>query len=146
MFRKKSVLVRKREKLLKELSSVNSGIRTLAKSIGSKTAGRGVESKPAAPFPAGHGHTGYGDRQSSPGATLGTGAGAGAQAPGNRRGPRKGIQPQLRDERFMDYLASSVDAMRPLRHERRIQRNKAILMLVLLVLVIFWALYRYFIL
>jgi len=48
------------------------------------------------------------------------------------------------DERFADYLASSFQAGRPLRQERRIVRNKVILMAVVVILLLFLALYRFF--
>jgi len=47
------------------------------------------------------------------------------------------------DERFADYLASSFQGARPLRQERRIQRNKAIAMIVVVVFLLFWALCRF---
>jgi hypothetical protein len=50
------------------------------------------------------------------------------------------------DERFADYLASSFQAARPLRQERAIQRNKAIVMAIVVVILFLWALYRYFLL
>jgi hypothetical protein len=48
------------------------------------------------------------------------------------------------NERLADYLAGSFHAMRPLRHERRIQRNKAILMIIVVLLALFWVVYRFF--
>ena len=49
-----------------------------------------------------------------------------------------------RESRFADYLSSSLQAPPPLRRERRIQRNKAILMSVFVLLVLFWILHRVF--
>ena len=51
---------------------------------------------------------------------------------------------RIRDDRFASYFAGSFEGMRPLRHERRIQRNKAILMIVFVLLVLFWVAYRFF--
>jgi len=47
------------------------------------------------------------------------------------------------DERFADYLASSFQAARPLRQERRIQRNKAIVMIVVVAFLLIWAVSRF---
>ena len=49
----------------------------------------------------------------------------------------------LRDDRFADYLASSFHAVRPLRHERRLQRNKAILLTVVVLAIVVWAVLRW---
>jgi hypothetical protein len=48
------------------------------------------------------------------------------------------------DDRFALYLSGSLQSARPLKHERRIQRNKAILMLLVVLLLLFWVLYRFF--
>lgn len=45
------------------------------------------------------------------------------------------------DERFLEYLSSSFDRGRPLGKERRIQRNKAVLMLVIVLFLLFMILY-----
>ena len=65
------------------------------------------------------------------------------QRPESRGGYHSG-KAKTSDERFADYLASSFQAARPLRQERRIQRNKAIIMLVVVILLSFWILYRVF--
>ena len=45
--------------------------------------------------------------------------------------------------RLADYLSASFHAApRPLRHERRIQRNKAIVMVLFAALVLFWLAHR----
>ena len=48
-----------------------------------------------------------------------------------------------RDERFVDYLSSRFSSEPALRHERQIQRNKAIAMTVLVVLMLLWLIHRY---
>lgn len=50
---------------------------------------------------------------------------------------------RLRDERFADYLSSSFQTVRPLKHERRTQRNKAIVMVGVVLVVLFWFLSRF---
>lgn len=47
------------------------------------------------------------------------------------------------DERFADYLASSFHASRPLRQERRIQRNKVVVMTIIVAMLLIWALSRF---
>ncbi len=44
----------------------------------------------------------------------------------------------VRDERFSDYLASSFAAGGALRYERRIQRNKAVLLAIVVIAVLVW--------
>ncbi len=46
------------------------------------------------------------------------------------------------DGRFLDYLSSSFNSNRPLGQERRIQRNKAVLMLIIVLFILFLVLYR----
>jgi len=48
----------------------------------------------------------------------------------------------MRDERFSDYLASSFAAGGALRYERRIQRNKAVLLAVVVIAVLVWVVRR----
>ncbi len=51
---------------------------------------------------------------------------------------------QLRDERFTGYLSSSFQPEeRPQTRERHVQRNKAIVMMAVLVLVIYWFVVRF---
>jgi hypothetical protein len=46
-------------------------------------------------------------------------------------------------DRFADYLAARMEKpVQPLRHERRLQRNKAIVTAVFAVLLLFWVLYQ----
>jgi len=52
-------------------------------------------------------------------------------------------RPSLRDERFAEYLASNVRTGRPLRHEKRLQRNKAIFMAVFVGLILLWILLQH---
>ena len=52
----------------------------------------------------------------------------------------KRIAEQIRDDRFVNYLATNLESTRPLRHERKMKRNKAILMLILAVLALLWVL------
>ena len=49
-----------------------------------------------------------------------------------------------RDDRFKNYLASSFQNSHALKHERRLQRNKAIVMLVVVGLLLFWVLWQVF--
>ncbi|MDA0578367.1 MAG: hypothetical protein O3B24_09745 [Verrucomicrobia bacterium] len=49
-----------------------------------------------------------------------------------------------RDGRFADYLSPNLDRPSlPLRHERSVQRNKALVMLCLVVIVLYWIVHRW---
>ena len=121
LFKKKSPIERRKKKLQKEISSLDSNIKALSKKAGRKPA-----------------------KQSA--AQTGTPAGETTEA-------GRGLQPEekvrrmpgrQRDERLVDYLADNLDSARPLRHERRIQRNKAIVMVIVVLIVLFWLVYRVF--
>lgn len=50
---------------------------------------------------------------------------------------------RVRDERFLDYLSSSLGGpVRPLKHERSQQRNKALVMMAFVALLIVWLIYH----
>lgn len=112
---KPSPLSSRLKELEKELSHVDSNIRTLAR-------GKSLPRAGAAPA---------GTRPLAP---------TEAPPPAVRRDP---VPRRPRDERFTDYLASSLEPTRPLLHERRLQRNKAIVALVLALLALFWVLHRF---
>jgi len=48
-----------------------------------------------------------------------------------------------RDSRFANYLVSGLSDIRPLRHERIAQRNKALLMVVVVLVLAVWLFFRY---
>ena len=50
---------------------------------------------------------------------------------------------RINDDRFARYFSNSFERARPLRHERRIQRNKAILMSVFVFALLVWAVFRF---
>lgn len=83
-------------------------------------------------------------RSSAPVGEGGAGGGARRVSPGTPDAPhaRRNPAPDER-ERLADYLSSSFEPVRPLRHERRLQRNKAIVMLVFALLVLLWVLFRF---
>ena len=49
----------------------------------------------------------------------------------------------MRDERFTEYLSSSFQPARPMKREHNVQRNKAIVMLGILVIVVYWFVVRF---
>lgn len=51
---------------------------------------------------------------------------------------------QNEDGRFTNYLAGNIQSNRPLRQERSVQRNKAIVMVALVFLALIWILFRFF--
>ena len=118
----------------KELSAVRGEIRLLKKDPGSRDSGGAKASR---------------DKPGT-GADARIAGGAGLRRPEDRAreaSEEKVVKERARrlvkDERFVGYLARSVDSLRPLRHERRIQRNRAIMMTVLAVIVLLWVVYRY---
>ena len=65
----------------------------------------------------------------------------------NRKEMEKYRERKLGDRvsgRFADYFSTSFQPVMPLRHERKIQRNKAIVMSVFVLVVLFWIVYRFF--
>lgn len=116
--REKSEIDKRLKKIRKELSAVNSEIESLdVKAEKSRGAARG-------PVPAmgGAGEGGFG-----------------------RAGRRAAAQSTRGDTRLADYLSTGFRPTRPLRRERRVQRNKAIVMSVFVLVVIFWVVCHFFI-
>jgi hypothetical protein len=125
--KKSSSLDKRIKQVKKELSAVDSNIKALSKSVDRRK-----------------GHTTVrGDKQTGS-TTPAAGARAGKKtAEAHVKEVR--YQPQrIYDQRFADYLASSFQTVRPLRHERRVQRNKAIVMVLFVLLALFWVVYRFF--
>jgi hypothetical protein len=138
-FRKKTILDRRIKEIRQEISEVRGEIRALSKGKAppSRAApvappdARSAYAEAAAPRPS----AAVRWRQSTFGMVW------------KKRGqpellPKEGTL-QTRDERFVDYLATNLQAERPLRYERQIQRNKAIAMTVFVLLVLLWLLYRH---
>ena len=145
---KKSPLAKRIKRLEKELSAVDNDLKALAKgkSIRSPAPRPAAPPKKAArrpprPSPSG----GAAERDAGEDAAVGAGPEpASPVVPEKVEQEVKEIGRRIHDRRFADYLSTSFQSMRPLRHERRIQRNKAILMAVLALLALFWMLYRRF--
>ena len=123
-FDKQSDLDKRIRKIRKELSSIDSNLKSLSR-------------KPPAPI--------SGDRPAGePGRPAAGPRGAfeaqGFQGSGDEIRAKPGVN--TRDERFAEYLANSFQTVRPLRRERRLQRNKAIVIsvfvLILLALILYW--------
>jgi hypothetical protein len=158
LFRKKTALDRRRESLRRELSSLDEGIRAASRAA---EAAQKAAARPAPPVerPAL-------DEIETPAAAAGPLRIAAPvpprAAPEPPEPPEPAEQPEplpppearargwrglktTRDERLASYLASSgFDTARPLRHERRIQRNKAIVTLLFAGAVVLWVL-RHFV-
>jgi len=50
-----------------------------------------------------------------------------------------------RDPRLADYLSANYDtSIRPMKYERKLQRNKAIIMVVIVAILLFFVLYKFF--
>jgi hypothetical protein len=151
LFRKKSPVDRRMKALKKELSLVDTDIRSLSKDVEKQ----GMSSEllrlreevdyqaqvMGTPWAA--------DVPSEPNETIGTGHAEKAQNTGKRT--RKAAIARLeeervikergqsiRDERFSDYLSGTFQSVQPLRQERGVQRNRAIVMVVIALLGLIW--------
>lgn len=122
---KRSTLTKRIKVLEKELSSVDHDLKALSDGKTPKRSRVGT----------GHGNTGTPERP---------GREAVGAPPEKMEQEVQKIGRKIHDRRFADYLSTSFQPVRPLRHERRIQRNKAILMAVVAALALFWVLYRFF--
>ena len=121
------MIAKRIKKVRKELDNVNSDIQVLSKPGGLSARRRSVMEKASGDD---------GRAASAPSHdTVSTRHEGGV-------GTIKEIGKKIHDKRFSDYLASSFQVVKPLRHERRIQRNKAILMAVLVLLLLFAVLYH----
>jgi hypothetical protein len=132
--RKKSAVDRRLQKVERELTLVNRDLRVLSKTVRKS-------SKPT-DFPALRSLRNEAD--ASPAVSAPAGAPAAETDVSAEPDRRRAGGRRIPDERFSDYLASSMQGTRPLRHERRIQRNKAILMIVFVLVVLVLLLSHWF--
>ena len=145
LFRKKSVLVEREKRVKRELADLQRDIRDIEKGIRNPRLLRKSENSR---------HIKDNDKVDEMKADIrrdapdlsgrktatATPRGAGAGHPVRRERlvrPDKGTSDQV-----PAYLASAIHANRPLRYEREKQRNKAILMLVIVALFALWFLFR----
>jgi hypothetical protein len=132
--KKKSVLDERIVRLQRELSAVRGEMRALAKDVDESGAPQ-VTRPPAR----------YRRRQEPPWESE--------PPPPSEAAPEKPVRPvsherspeeikSMYEKRFADYLASSFQQMPPLRHERSIQRNKALFMVAfaVVILILLWRL------
>lgn len=146
LFKKTSVLDKRLKRLQKELSSVSNDIRSLSRSVhrsgGIRTSG-GKVSAVSAPAPT---PTVEPERQRK---VLSIGDSYVAKHnDAHRDKETRFIEKDSRkivDERLADYLVGSLQAGLPLRHQRRIDRNRAIVMIIVVLVAFLWVLFRFFI-
>ncbi|MFO7871872.1 MAG: hypothetical protein R6V03_10640 [Kiritimatiellia bacterium] len=153
LFRKKKSPVKKRLKRLeKELSDVQGNIHSLNRQLAD--GGSLVpDSKPdpyrtSAPRPSKAGREKNRGRDSfaeNSGKPEIRGPDSGPSPEGPARTGGKDAREVLHDDRFLSYLMSTdfQPGGRPLRHERQIQRNKAIIMSIFVLIVVLWVLFRF---
>ncbi|MDI6775369.1 MAG: hypothetical protein QME60_08285 [Verrucomicrobiota bacterium] len=123
MFKKPSAVRRRLKEVRKELSLLDSGIRTLSRRPAS-----------AAPRPL----SARVLQDEAPGADDRSKPFAPRGEPAEKASP--GVD--TRDKRFAEYLAKSFQPERPLARERNIRRNKAIVMAVFVLVALAMLLYR----
>jgi hypothetical protein len=158
MFQKQSALERRKRRIERELTLLDDDIRTLKQCVRRPERLGAVRLKSApltAPEDAAASdepaRTPRAEHPPTPPQRAAANPPAGAEAPAARpplrprRAPLEdGDWQRFRNERLTEYLADSVQTIQPLRYERDVQRNKAIVMLVVVLLVLFWVVYRLF--
>lgn len=132
-FRKRSVLDKRRQKIKKELSRVDNDIRSLSK-------GWVRKSKRVVGRLSDVGESVINDSEDSSDDRMTHGKRS-ADHDEMEDGEKHIVN--VRDERLAEYLSSSFHSSRPLRHEREIQRNKAVFLSIVVLIVFFWALWRF---
>jgi hypothetical protein len=136
VFRKRSVLEDKIRRLEQELSAVGESIRTLSDEVDLP---EDIEHRPRHPLQA---KTTAPHLEEQPAQVKSkTDQHPLSQGPTHNL---DGEAPVSKDERFVSYLMTSgfQGGGRPLRQERRIQRNRALILVVIAVLVLIWLLQR----
>jgi len=126
--RKKTVLDERIARLKRELSSVEGELRTIAGDVDET-------GKPRAARPPARYHR----RPAPPPEPEPLPVNDGVLAKPPRQAPYERSPAEIKqmyEKRFADYLASSFQQMPPLRHERSIQRNKALIMVALVVVIV----------
>jgi len=169
LFRKSSPLVKRLKTVEKELNLIDGDIQALSECVrnpdvaqtlprlrSARAAATGTESEPAdgakrkLRFVNGSAHLpAEQENQEHAGLQALDESLAQGQAVGAPRLPRSvaSSKPEdVRRERLSDYLSGSFRSVQPLRKERSIQRNKAIAMIIIVLLALFWVVYRFFIL
>ena len=144
LFRRRSVLEQRQRVIERALSDVQGRIRTLKKELNRRglssdadleDLGYRIELALRAPEESGGGAAAARERVAGKPAGRRKKDADGAESPRLRA---------VRDERFADYLASNLAASRPLRHERQVQRNRAVVMLLVVVIVLTWVVFQFF--
>ncbi|MBN1557610.1 MAG: hypothetical protein JW951_05645 [Lentisphaerae bacterium] len=153
LLHRKTAVERRLKKVRRELSLVDDDIRTLKRCVDRpekrarvklKTEAVRAAAAPVSRRPAGAARGGdEAGPRAEPGPRRPAAAGLAPREPRGKTPFGEAGRDRGQGEWLSDYLASSLEPMRPLRHERHVQRNKAIVMLVVVVLALFWVLYRF---
>jgi hypothetical protein len=134
MGRKRTSLDRRLNQIRKEMSAVEGGIRALAKTVEAERRRRPAvrAAPPEVPEPEPE----EAGRPESPWREPDPASGPPARASRERR-------PSSRDDRLASYLSTGAfDSVQPLLHERRIQRNKAIVTLLVAAAALLWLVFN----
>ena len=123
LFKKPSIANRQMDRIQKDVANVNADICYLERSL--------PTANPSMKPPVGEGDYG---------ATFGPFSSVDKEPSELGRAAR--VRASLA-ERFPDFVAGSFESTRPLRHERRLQRNRAVVTLVFLGLVAFMMIFRF---
>jgi hypothetical protein len=143
---KKASLRKRIKQIEKEISALDGDIDSLRRTVGNRSGGRRSRGSSQGTDLSVN-YAGYWEATVADAESRETKSTADAAGRGKARGSRSRGRSEPRrvdDKRFADYLSSSFQSVRPLRHERRIQRNKAIVMAVLALLMLYWVLHVFF--
>ena len=128
LFAKKQNSLEKRLKRIeKELASVNSNIKSLKRKVPLETDVDSLRNRKVAEVSSDPAVTGSRSYNASPGP---------GSSPTTRKDPH--------DEKLADYLSGSFHSAGPLRHQRRIIRNRAIFMIIIVVFFLLCLIYNMF--
>jgi hypothetical protein len=129
---KRSILNERIKRVRKDLSDLDRQIRSIEKTVGEGGLPP-VLPKPRAPEP--ERYDSVPERRWPPISAPVPGVKPAAAAGGDVA--EEQIRRMREDKRFANYLASSFQTMHPLRNERRLQRNKALVMVAFVILILF---------
>lgn len=137
IFRKRTVLEGKIRRLEQELSAVGESLRTLSSEVDTP---EDIEHRPRHPLEV---------KKAAPHLQKESGTSPSPPDPQHPLSQRRSLDlegeaPISKDERFVSYLMTGglQGGGRPLRQERRIQRNRALIILVVVILVLIWLVHQ----
>ena len=142
IFKKKSVLGKRLNGIEKELSDISNSIHTLERTVKRTDSSADAQEQQKKVHPSA-------DREeesriTEPLANQYHGSDIVGQDPAARKKEAEKKESIMRDERFVSYLISrGFQTAGPLKSERNVQRNKAVIICIIVVMVFWWLLYKF---